>query len=215
MSPAGWDCEPYQTMTMNGQNWPKGPMPNLSYRGLAAIGDSADSWVGTRTLWSEHTYHVTNICDDTDNACQSPNVYGSIPKNETKNWTLPWLNDFRQNVQDKGIFNAPDPVVALAVDCTNPVLAHVAVRNIGAAGAPSGIDVGVFIAGSNTQVGKVTTTYPLLPGQTQVLNVSLSAPASDSSTYYAKILVDPMNPKFHSCHTNDEQSANVTPSCTR
>jgi hypothetical protein len=216
MSAAGWDCAPYQaSMKLNGQNWKPGTQPNLSYRGLVALGDSADSWVGTRTLWSEHTYHVTNICDNTDNACPGPNVYGSIPKGETKNWTVSYLNDFRQNVQDKGIFNAPDPVVALAVDCTNPVVAHVEVRNIGAAGLPTGIDVGVFVTPGDVQVGKVTTTYGLLPGQTQALDVTLMAPATMQSTFYAKILVDPMNPKFHSCHTNDEQSGNVTPKCTQ
>lgn len=215
MGPNGWNCSPYQTTPMNGQTWTKGPMPNLSYRGLVAIGDSASSWVGTRTLWSEHTYHVTNICDDSDNACAAPNVYGSIPKNENKNWTLSWLNDFRQNVQDKGIFNAPDAVVSLAIDCNSPVAAHVSVRNIGQSGLPAGVEADVFVTPGDVAVGKVTTTYGLLPGQTQTLDVTLSAPATTQDTFYAKILVDPKTPKFHECREDNDRSGPVKASCVR
>jgi len=212
-----WHCAEHEMGgaggPLNGQYWTPGPDANKSYRGIVAIGDSADSWVGTRTLWNEHTYHVSNICDDTDTACASPNKYGSIPSPETKNWTLPWLNDFRQNVQDKGIFNAPDAVVDLNVDCASPVLAHVAVRNIGEAGLPAGVQAGVFVTPGDVQVGTVTTTYPLLPGQAQTLDVSLVAPAMPSSTFYAKILVDPKMPKFHECNAGNDQSPNVTAPC--
>ena len=170
-----------------------------SYRGLVALGDSANSWVGTRTLWTEHTYHVTNVCDDTDNACPAPNTYGSIPKTETNGWTLPWLNDFRQNVQDHGIFDAPDAVVAIAADCSSPVVAHVEVRNVGQSGLPSGVNVGIFAAGA--QVAQTTTTTALLPGQTQELDVTLPASVSQQATLYAqRSLIDPAHPTFHECN---------------
>ena len=70
-SNAGWKCLDANgaPVTVNGVTWVPGTTTNKSYRGLIAFGDSADSWVGTRTLWNEHTYHVSNICDDTDNAC--------------------------------------------------------------------------------------------------------------------------------------------------
>jgi hypothetical protein len=212
-----WNCIGYETgkLSINGQYWTPGPDSNLSYRGLIALGDTADSWVGTRTLWNEHTYHVSNICDDSDNACGPPNIYGTIPSPETKNWTLPWLNDFRQNVQDNGIFNAPDAVVSMYADCTLPVVAHVSVRNIGQAGLPPGVNAGVFVTQGDTQVGEVTTTYELLPGQTQTLDVTLSAPAVKSSQLYALILIDPKNPTFHECNASNDQSATVTPQCTQ
>jgi len=213
-----WNCLGYATdggtASINGQTWTAGPVSNQSYRGLAAYGDPASSWVGTRTLWNEHTYHVTNICDDQDNACGPPNTYGSIPKGETQNWTLPWLNDFRQNVEDQGIFNAPDAVVAVAVDCTTPVVAHVSVRNIGQAALPAGVNAGVFVSPGATQVGSVTTTISLLPSQTQTLNVTLSAPATSMSTFYAQILVNAANPTFHECNANNDTSANAKPTCT-
>jgi hypothetical protein len=34
---------------------------------------------------------------------------------EQDNWTTPGLNNFRQNVQGAGVFNAPDLSVSLAV----------------------------------------------------------------------------------------------------
>jgi hypothetical protein len=211
-----WNCIGYETgkQSINGQYWTPGPQTNSSYRGLIALGDTADSWVGTRTIWNEHTYHVTNVCDDSDNACALPNVYGSIPTGETRNWTLPWLNDFRQNVQDKGIFNAPDAIVSMVADCVDPVVAHVSVRNIGQAGLPAGVVAGVFVTPGNINVGQVVTTSTLLPGQTQTLDVTLSAPADKNSSLYAMIIIDPMNPTFHECNANNDQSAVVQPACT-
>jgi hypothetical protein len=212
-----WTCAEHEKNgsggPVNGQYWTPGPQSNSSYRGLVAIGDTADSWVGTRTLWNEHTYHVSNVCDDSDNACGGSNVYGSIPKGETPNWTLPWLNDFRQNVQDKGIFNAPDAVVSLVADCTMPVVAHVSIRNIGQSGLPAGVIANVYVTPGDIQVGQVTTTIPLLPGQTQTLDVTLSSPADKSSSLYAKIYVDPQNPTFHQCNDQNDQSATVQPAC--
>ncbi len=211
---SGWKCTQNETTPVNGQLWKPGPVSNGSYRGLLALGDSADSWVGTRTLWTEHTYHVTNVCDDTDNACSGANTYGSIPTPEVSNWSLPWLNDFRQNVQDKGIFNAPDAVVAMAVDCVDPPVAHVSVRNVGQAGLPAGVEADVYTSGL-TKVGTVVTTYPLLPGQTQTLTTTLGSPATSHDTFLAQIYVDPTSPKFHECNENNDTSNQVKASCSQ
>ena len=216
-SSAGWACEDSSgnPVTVNGVKWVPGTAVNKSYRGLVAFGDSADSWVGTRTIWSEHTYHVSNICDDSDNACGAPNKYGSIPSPESKNWSLPWLNDFRQNVQDKGIFNAPDAVVALAVSCTSPPVAQVSVRNVGQAGLPSGVEVDVYMLPAMTKVGTTTTTIPLLPGQTQTLTANLFPPAAAHGTYEAQIYNNPSMPKFHECNAGNDTSGPVTTSCSQ
>jgi hypothetical protein len=154
---------------------------------------------------------VSNICDDRDSACGPPNIYGSIPKQESENWTLPWLNDFRQNVQDKGLFDAPDATVLLQLDCTMPVVAHVSVRNIGVASLPAGVNVGVFDGA--TQVGMGTTTQALFPGQTQTVTVTLAASAQTTDTFTAKILIDPLAPTFHECRSDNDESAPVVPTC--
>jgi hypothetical protein len=216
----GWKCmnASNQPVTVNGVTWAPGPQVGKSYRGLVAFGDAANSWVGTRTLWSEHTYHVSNICDNRDSACDAPNVYGSIPKVEKKNWTLPWLNNFRQNVQDKGLFDAPDATVSISVDCTNPVLVHVQVRNIGLASLPAGVDVGVFKhdASGDTQVGQATTTHALFPGQTEEILVSVpSAMATNKDQFLGKILVDPNMPKFHECREDNDQSDIAAAHCVQ
>jgi hypothetical protein len=155
------------------------------------------------------------VCDDRDSACDAPNVYGSIPQTEKKNWLVPWLNDFRQNVQDKGLFDAPDATVSLAVDCTSPVVAHVAVRNVGLASLPAGVDVGVYqrVGNVDTLVGSATTSHALLPGQVEPIVLSLDPKAGPASTFVAKILVDPLNPKFHECREDNDESLAVTPHC--
>jgi len=203
-------------VTINGVTWTPGTQVDKAYRGIVAFGDAAHSWVGTRTLWSEHTYHVSNICDDSDSACDAPNVYGSIPKVEKKNWNVKWLNNFRQNVQDKGIFNAPDAVVSLTVTCSNPVDAVVAVRNIGLASLPPGVNVIVYkgsVAAAN-QVGTATTSHTLLPGQTEQLTVIVPAGmGSSKDTYIAQINNPPTMPTFQECNPNNDTSNPATANC--
>jgi hypothetical protein len=219
-SSTGWACldAAAQPVTINGVTWMPSTLANKSYRGLVAFGDSANAWVGTRTLWNEHSYHVSNICDDRDSACGPPNVYGTIPKVETKNWTLPWLNNFRQNVQDKGIFNAPDAVVSLAVSCDSPTSLTVSVRNIGLAALPAGVDVALYKGTVSTanQIGKVTTTHALLPGQTEQLVFAVPAGVGNwQNTYLAQIVVDPAMPKFHECNTQNDTSDPATGACSQ
>jgi len=218
VSPVGWGCLGSDGTTptvVNGVTWTPGPVSNKSYRGITVYGDAANSWVGTRTLWNQHTYHVSNICDNLDQACAPPNTYGSIPQDETSNWTVPWLNNFRQNVQGTGIFDAPDGVLALSVDCTKPVVAHVTARNIGQSGFPSGVNIAIFAKSSpaDVQVGTTSTTIPLLPSQAQDLTVTLSAAATTSESFYATIVIDPMHPTFHECTTANNTSAVVSPTC--
>jgi hypothetical protein len=221
-SPQGWKClvagedGGLVGTVVNGVTWSPGPTSNQGYTGITVYGSASNSWVGTRTLWSEHTYHVTNICDDSDNACAPPNTYGEIPTAETESWSLPWVNSFRQNVQGAGIFNAPDAVVALTLDCTTPVMAHVFVRNIGAAALPSGVLTTVYQTGAGGAaevVGQGTTPYQLFPSQTAEVDVALSASASGAGTFYANAESGMGGATFNECRTNNNTSATVTPTC--
>ncbi|MFI5299919.1 MAG: FG-GAP repeat domain-containing protein, partial [Polyangiales bacterium] len=215
----GWKCDiaPWNAPdpTTGRPAWAP-PTGAKFYRGLTVLSDSANSWVGTRTIWSEHTYHVSNICDDRDSACVAPNVYGSIPKSEQANWSLSWLNDFRQNIQDHGIFDAADAVVSLAVQCTEPPTLTVALRNIGLAGLPANVHVGLYLEGTagETKLGEVISKGALLPGQTEVMVFDVTAgAASGSDAFDARVLNDPSKPTFVECRTDNDDSGQQHGSC--
>ncbi|MBI2391276.1 MAG: VCBS repeat-containing protein [Deltaproteobacteria bacterium] len=215
----GWKCniDPWNKAdpANNRPAW-KPPAGGTAYGGVTVFGDAANAWVGTRTLWNQHTYHVTNVCDDRDSACVAPNVYGSIPRSEQRNWSLGWLNNFRQNVQDKGIFDAPDATVSIAARCTTPVQLEASLRNAGLASLPAGVVIGFYKDGSPTQLGTATSTKPLFPGQTEVLPFTVPAASGGTSDgYYAKIEIDPAKPTFQQCRTDNDRSAVVKAACAK
>ncbi|MEB2314368.1 MAG: VCBS repeat-containing protein [Sorangiineae bacterium] len=189
--------------------WKPPSATERAYRGITVWGDREDSWVGTRTLWNQHAYHVSNICDSRDSACDAPNRYGAIPAPEKDNWRQSWLNNFRQNVQDQGVFDAPDATVSLRVECASPIVAHVSIRNVGLAGLPAGVEAGVYktTGGTETLLGKVTTTRALLPGQIEILEFLVPAGAAGiGDSYLARILIDPNNKSFNECRDDNNTS---------
>lgn len=214
-SPAGWKCDqaPWNQPdpAQNRPAWAP-PAGAPAYRGITVFGDTANSWVGTRTAWNQHAYSVSNFCDSRDSACDPPNIYGTIPTAQKANWGVPWLNNFRQNVQDKGLFDAPDVTVKISVSCTNPVVVHVTVRNIGLAGLPAGVNIGIYDS-NGAQLGVVTTQKPLLPGQTELLDFTVPTSATPASAYYAEVVIDPLNKTFNECRDDNNKSASAKAEC--
>src|SRR5436305_917184 len=91
--------------------------------GIRVFGSANGSWVRTRRVWNEHTYHITNVAEN-----------GAVPKNELQNWKQPGLNDFRLNKQPGNEFSAPDGFVSVRPVCTGGAYSLVAtVRNVGEA----------------------------------------------------------------------------------
>ena len=139
--------------------------------GLFVYGDLKDRWVRTRKLWTQHTYHVTNAGSD-----------GNPPMVEENNWTVDHLNNYRQNVQGVGTFNAPDLVVNVSADLSPCESDHkirlvATVRNQGSRGVTKGIKVHFFaVEGTMTLIGENVTTVDLLPGQSTKLSVLVDAP---------------------------------------
>ncbi len=142
------------------------------FTGVRVYSDPTREWVRTRAIWNQHTYHVTNVDDD-----------GRVPRRETANWSVRGLNNFRQNVQPDGLFDAPDLVpVDLDADltaCPARMAFRVRVLNRGRAGATAGVPV-VFFTGSptgtRTRLGRVVTTRRLLPGESETLSVPYDVP---------------------------------------
>ena len=64
---------------------------------VRVFAEALGSWVPSRRIWNQHTYHVTNVGED-----------GSIPREEVRTWRL--LNTFRANAQiEQGLVCQPEP----------------------------------------------------------------------------------------------------------
>ncbi|MCA9604155.1 MAG: hypothetical protein KC619_01085 [Myxococcales bacterium] len=145
------------------------PEPNRSSVDLGGIEiweDAENNWVRTRRVWNQHTYHVTNISED-----------GQVPRVEERNWQNGRLNNFRQNVQPGGLFDAPDlQITAIELaECLPAGILRIAVTitNEGALGVPPGIAVVANIRtipdGTVIPLGVQRTTMTLLPGRSEIL----------------------------------------------
>ncbi len=230
-SPTNWGCD----RLFNGTDWTVPAAPGdpdfgrpgwvgsdgataggAAYRGLTVFRAADNSWVGTRSLWNQHAYSVSNICGDRGDPCGPGSTYGDIPVNQVPNWSVGFLNNFRQNIQGEGIFDAPDATVTLEVLCTMPARLKASVRNLGAAVLTDGVEVGFFMdeGGTERELGRMSTTTPLFPGQVQVLEMDAPADVmAAGNTFRARILIDPAMPTFQQCRDDNDTSADVTPRC--
>ena len=152
--------------------------------GLFAYGDPNDQWLGTRQVWNSHTYHVTNATST-----------GLYPTDEADNWTEPGLNNYRQNVQGVGVFNAPDITVQLSIGTANcleeqfEVIATV--RNEGSIGVDAGILVSLFEGTDATGMlvggAPQATPEPLLPGGDVDLSWLVPAPGGTPLDFFVYV----------------------------
>lgn len=163
--------------------WPDEPVPGT--HGLFAFGDLNDKWVRTRQVWNQHSYHVTNI-----------EASGTVPATEADNWSTPGLNNYRQNVQGAGVFNAPDLSVAgLSVNtsqCPASIGIQAQIANTGSLGVESGVPVGFYqgVLPSGDLLGFSETTVALLPGQSETLVWDFTPDAGDTGPWDFYVLVD-------------------------
>ena len=135
--------------------------------------DIADRWVGSRSLWNQHVYNVSNVRDD-----------GTVPRASMVpiNWRDRTLNNFRTNTQGS-IERMASP------DATSSVLrfecgatgARVTARVCNRGTAPLGdsLPVGVFdgdpATGAN-RVCTVSTPRALSPGECVDLSCDWATP---------------------------------------
>jgi hypothetical protein len=153
------------------------PEPNVdpSRGGIEVWEDSGNNWVRTRRIWNQHAYSVTNVTED-----------GQIPRVPQSNWLRSRLNNFRQNVQPGGLFDAPDFVVReiFRLDCDESQLTFaVVVGNDGSLSVPPGILTHVVVTTDDARVfdlGAVPTQGWLLPGQSEELEIVFEIPEGPS-----------------------------------
>ena len=177
---------------------------------MYAFGHPENQWVRTRRIWNQHSYHVTNINED-----------GTLPLVEAPNHSNPRLNNFRQNVQPDGLFDAPDLVLRdpsfSTVECgAGALLLRVRVINDGRAGAPAGVPVSFYVDGAF--VGQVLTTRPLLPGASEVLELRFT-PVTPGTLYsFIATLNDPAHDPLvglNECRPDNNGTDPVTAACSR
>ncbi len=139
--------------------------------GLWSWGDEDGHWVRTRRIWNQHAYHVTNIEED-----------GTVPSPQENNWENERLNNFRQNVQPDGLFDAPDLVLReitalnapAGCGATGDLETEITVANEGALGVPPGVAVDIHLMRDGAVIDdiRVHTSERLLPGQFETFEIT-------------------------------------------
>jgi len=157
----------------------KEPELNLKHggstQGIFVFQDPKNLWMSSRSIWNQHSYHITNINDD-----------ATVPLKEKNNWDS-W-NNYRQNVQ--GMVQQEDPApditskkqtgVDPASDCVKAWVLLANICNRGAKKAAAGIR-GTFYKGDPriTKV-KICTTTPttkdLNPGECETVKCTWTNP---------------------------------------
>lgn len=140
--------------------------------GVRVFEDPTGHWVRTRRVWNQFDYHVTNINED-----------GTVPKTEQQSWKVKSLNNFRQNVQPGGLFNAPNLLaesLTSSQDLCEPEAQILALKatlsNKGSLGIRAGLSVRFYADNVNGTsesafLGEVLVPEILTPGKT--LSVTL------------------------------------------
>ncbi len=176
--------------------------------GIYVFGDPRDRWVRTRPVWNQYEYHVTNVDDR-----------GSIPATELDNWSVPGLNNYRQNVQGAGAFNAPNLTVELesVAACTmGAVRLSAVIRNAGSRGVPAGVPVSFVQLEPmpETPIAMTMTTAALLPGATERVTVTATGVVPDVTLRY-EVRVDGATPEESTVIEciEDDNAAQATEVC--
>lgn len=168
---------------------------NLSFggdattQGLHALGNPG--WSGTRPIWNQHAYHVTNVLLD-----------GTVPAAETPSWQTD--NSYRVNQK---LDRKPPlwPNATVGAPRVGPVTSSgasvkVRVGNGGLGVLPAGLPVVLTRAGDGAVAGQGATTRSLRPGDWEDVELfwQLAGPAGAAAT----AAVDPRN-ALRECDESD------------
>lgn len=150
--------------------------------GIRVFQDQNNSWVNTRRIWNEHTYHITNINDD-----------GTVPAHEQNSWQV--HNTYRLNKR-------LDISAAAVADLTasylrvqdragaQPSTFTVRVGNGGSLGADTGVRVAFYNGqpgAGGVLLGVAQTTQALDQGVYQDVSVNYAPSLAGISTLVAVV----------------------------
>lgn len=157
--------------------------------GLEVWRDKRDHWVRTRRVWNQHGYSITHVTED-----------GAVPANPEVNWLNARFNNFRQNVQPDGLFDAADATVSdlscgfsSAMGSDDALDLSIVIRNGGAATFKKGSLVELTFDKDGVQSPFMTTltTKDLYPGSFELLHIVQPMLASyPEAPFVVKVAVD-------------------------
>ncbi len=184
-------------------------------KGIRVFKDAENRWVGTRPIWNQHVYYVTNVNDD-----------GTVPTVPASNWLEPRLNNFRQNVQGGNPQAAPNLTATIdqvdATTCSSSgVKFEFTVRNEGALGLRAGqLDVTLYAGPAGEALAPIVTlqnTMPLPPGGAETFQHTWMPPGSLAGQRFdSRVVVDDDGTgvgKHNECVESDNESTGPTTLC--
>ncbi|MET0402598.1 MAG: FG-GAP-like repeat-containing protein [Cystobacter sp.] len=144
-------------------------------------------WAGTRGVWNQHAYSVTNVRDD-----------GTLPAVPRSHWLQPGLNTFHANVANffgdgPSPYAAPDLVVSeLSATCDGEghVVLRARVSNQGETPVAAGVKVAFSDAApvpAGTRLGVLTVAEALPVNGSALVTLSVAAPPAGTLTYSATV----------------------------
>ncbi len=136
--------------------------PFVQEDGFVIYRDPEDRWASSRPIWNQYAYSITHVTDD-----------GRVPRTSEwrQNWTVPGLNNFRQNTQgETGLLNIADLTVVLndiaeLSTATLPAELTLSARVCNRGTNPVQDGVLMHFAEDATLVCETATTRLLLPGE--------------------------------------------------
>jgi|GEM_PF-777145 len=157
------------------------------FNGVRVWHDENEGWAGTRKIWNQHAYSVTNVNND-----------GTIPARPASNWLNPKLNNFRSNVANY-FGDGPSPFAAadlLASDVTatcdgyGSLVLGARVRNQGEAAVAAGVKVAFYKgnpATGGTLLGVASVPDALPVGGSSIATISVASTAYGASEVWAVV----------------------------
>ncbi|MFY0571236.1 FG-GAP-like repeat-containing protein [Archangium lansingense] len=155
--------------------------------GLRVFHDREEDWAGTRRIWNQHAYSVTNVNDD-----------GTIPARPAAHWLNPKLNAFHSNVanyfgEGPSPFAAADLTVSevsATCDGEGSLGLGARVRNQGQAEVAVGVKVAFFAgapASGGTLLGVATLAEPLPVGADTLVSLSVASSVSGNAELFVRV----------------------------
>ncbi|MCB9506340.1 MAG: hypothetical protein H6698_00415 [Myxococcales bacterium] len=210
----GWVCAAPPSGTPGAGNTCRAGHPRGAH-GIRVYSDALDQWVGSRPIWNQHAYFVTNVNDD-----------GTIPAtgDVVPNWTAAGLNNFRQNVQgDFEVADSPDLTSRGSgdgLDCDaigDPLVIPARVCNRGTEPVDEGVSVDYFVgdpADGGELFCRTTTSTVILPGECTEVQCTLEDPPDKEPGVDVWIVPDSTN-EHRECREGNNASVITRVYCPR